>query len=1267
MRAANRRTLTLAALGGALMAALCSPLPAAAQTTFTVSSAADTGGSTCGSVCTLRQAINAANAAGGQDTIRFALAGSSEIDLGSELPAASDSAGLTIDGAGPTNVTVNAGGSVRVISVNQGAELTLADLTIENGTAGGDNGGAILNQAGTLAVRDATLSGNSAGASGGALYNNGGAVTVTGSTFSANSASSGAGGAILNTANGTLEVTNSTFVGNAAGSGGAILNAGGAGLTVSYSTLFQNRANQGGGGGILNDVSGGTATVRATILAGSPPGQGGSCSGTITDGGYDIDDGTTCGFSSATHSFSGANPSLDPQGLQSNGGPTQTVAVLPASPAVDSIPPGAVGCGTDVTTDQRGQHRPQGSRCDIGAFELAQTPGEIVVDTAADEQQADGLCTLREAINNANQNSQAGSPDCAAGVGDDTIVFELGGSPATITLNPQLGALPKATDPGGLTIDGGTASAVTVSGDNAVRVFEVDLGAELALANLTVANGNPTNTGFGGGGVLNLGGALAVTNSTFSGNTAAEAADGGAILNAGGGTLTVLGSTFSGNTAPGNSPTIGEVGGGAIDTAGDATVSDSTFSGNSSGGGGAIQNVLTLRVSGSTFSQNTSTASGGAIQNTSNLTVTNSTFVANQAPAGNGGGIDNVSSATVSYSTFSGNSAQNGGGVFSADTVLQGTILANTASGGNCGGGPIDGGYNIDDATTCGFSTANNSLSATNPLLDPLGLRDNGGPTQTIGLQPRSPAIDDIPESTLGCGTTTSTDQRGLIRPQGPRCDIGAFERAAALGSPPGEPPRAALPTGCSSSGSMVTCTFGLAGEHPFAVPAGVSTVHVVAVGGRGGTAWASLPGVGGFGAVVSGDLTDLKAGEVLYAEVAGNGANGVVDTTGSGGGGGGASDVRTVSCAGSCPGSAASLDSRLIVAAGGGGGGGTCANSTAGGNGGDAGRAGSPGGSASDGGCPGNPGGAGQPGTPTAGGSAGSAGTAAFPNPNGGPGSPGELGSGGAGGAGSPDGQAAGGSGGGGAGGSGSASGGGGGGGLYGGGGGGGGNLVAAGGGGGGSSLVPAGGSIATDTTGAPLVTISYTAPASCAGRAATIVGTAGVDTLAGTRGRDVIVGGRGNDRIRGRGDNDLICAGPGNDRVAGGRGNDRVLRGGGRDRLFGGPGNDRLSGGPGRDRLRGGRGDDRLSGGGGNDRLAGGPGRDRLRGGRGNDNHLGGPGRDRLLGGPGRDRLLGGPGRDRLIGGSGRDDQARVSGDSGRRGAEARMTRRVWTGWRI
>jgi uncharacterized delta-60 repeat protein len=90
------------------------------------------------------------------------------------------------------------------------------------------------------------------------------------------------------------------------------------------------------------------------------------------------------------------------------------------------------------------------------------------------------------------------------------------------------------------------------------------------------------------------------------------------------------------------------------------------------------------------------------------------------------------------------------------------------------------------------------------------------------------------------------------------------------------------------------------------------------------------------------------------------------------------------------------------------------------------------------------------------------------------------------------------------------------------------------------------------------------------CAGRRATIVGTAGRDTLRGTRRADVIVALGGNDRIRGLAGNDLICGGAGDDRLSGGPGRDRLRGERGRDRLLGGPGRDRLIGGPGRDHTR-------------------------------------------------------------------------------------------------
>lgn len=118
-------------------------------------------------------------------------------------------------------------------------------------------------------------------------------------------------------------------------------------------------------------------------------------------------------------------------------------------------------------------------------------------------------------------------------------------------------------------------------------------------------------------------------------------------------------------------------------------------------------------------------------------------------------------------STISHNRAPIGGGICCGSMELRNTIVAGQLGGGNCALVTIfDGGYNLDDGTSCGFSTANNSLSNTDPLLDPAGLKNNGGRTQTIALQRGSPAIDVIPAGVNGCGTTITSDQRGVSRPR---------------------------------------------------------------------------------------------------------------------------------------------------------------------------------------------------------------------------------------------------------------------------------------------------------------------------------------------------------------------------------------------------------------------------------------------------------------------------------------------------------------------
>ena len=332
----------------------------------------------------------------------------------------------------------------------------------------------------------------------------------------------------------------------------------------------------------------------------------------------------------------------------------------------------------------------------------------ITVNTAADERNPDGDCSLREAVRAANSNGAVDA--CAAGraTARDTILFSLGQG-ATITLKRPL---PPITDRSGLTILGGKTAKIIVSGDDKARVFAVRRGAKLDLRNITVAGGFADGNSLGdeiGGGVKNNGGTLKVFRSTFSGNNAVGI--GGGIANISGGTLLVKNSTFSANRA-------GEA-------------------------GGAILNDGKLNVTYSTFSGNDAELVGGGIQNAnaerSIVTLSN----------------------TVLATSANGN-------------------LNNVCSSGQCRGRIVDGGYNISDDASFRFSTQT-SKGNTNPRLDPNGLRYKGGPTRTIALQTTSPALNSIPRGTNGCGTITKSDQRGVKRPQGKRCDAGAFERIVPL------------------------------------------------------------------------------------------------------------------------------------------------------------------------------------------------------------------------------------------------------------------------------------------------------------------------------------------------------------------------------------------------------------------------------------------------------------------------------------------------------
>lgn len=755
----------LLVLPGATAGAL-GAFAAASSATITVTANADE--VAADGNCTLREAVAAANsdtavdacaAGSGADTI--VIPAGTYVLTGGQLTITAD---LAVRGAGPRATVIDAAGASRVLrtsassveifgvtvangrvafpddhggGISSNGTLTLRNVTVSGNTATG--GGGIESQFGTLTLENTTVSGNTA-LGGGGISVLGGTVYVRNSTLSGNSAVDG--GAVVTDFGGTLVIVNSTVSGNASGNG-AIRNYVGTTVSISSSTVTRD-AGRG--------VVGVAITLRNTIVANNGAGD---CQGAVSAG-HNVDSDNSCGLTAP-----GDRPAVDPMlgPLADNGGATETHALNDGSPAIDA---GGADCPPPAT-DQRGTFRPQGDRCDIGAFEFQ---GADVVTNTSDG----GPGSLRAAIEFANGNS-----------GPDTISFAIpstdpGCDGGVCTIRPVT-QLPPIGD-GGMTIDAGTQTTfsddanpagpeIEIDGGGAVRGFQVSGGAELALHGVAVADGFAVDSagGFWGGGIRNDGGTVTVTSSTFVANRASQ---GGAIFNDGG-AVVVTDSTFSGNRSTG-------------------------------GGGGAIFNASgTLTVTGSTFSQNSAAADAGGIYNNSGaLTVTNSTFSENSAPFLGGGILNTGSTATltVTNSTLSRNSsgtggggggiANNGGGTI----VLRNTVVAHSPSGGNCRGPISDGGGNLEyPGSACPGSDAD-------PLLDPAGLQDNGGPTETIALTSGSPAVD-----VAVAASCPPTDQRGVARPQGAGCDSGAYERDVAAVPPPA--PTVVLNTNDSGPGSL--------------------------------------------------------------------------------------------------------------------------------------------------------------------------------------------------------------------------------------------------------------------------------------------------------------------------------------------------------------------------------------------------------------------------------------------------------------------------------
>jgi predicted outer membrane repeat protein len=446
--------------------------------------------------------------------------------------------------------------------------------------------------------------------------------------------------------------------------------------------------------------------------------------------------------------------------------------------------------------------------------------------------------------------------------GGGTLTFNCGAAPHTIVFSAQKFVSADTQIQGG--------GLITLSGGNAISLFQVYSGKTFTINNLTLARGygqygavqnfgvmkvdgsqllNNTSTASGGaidnygelhltntlvannsatqfGGGLNLvGGDITISNTQFVTNTATSG--GGGIAVGSGVTLTVSSSLFSGNQA---TDTFAQ--GGGIRSAGTLVISDTLLTQNhSSRAGGVFVAGGSTKISRSTFSYNYGAYGGGIRQEGGDLNLTDVAFMRNGytrsgARVNTGGGAISwgAGNATLNKVTISNNWASYGGG-FDHDngttTLTNVTMSGNASVGGGAmdqSGGSIDltnvtiaenqapffaggisnrGGtitlkntllsnnfnpqsnqasncykpiatnsFSLSSDFTCGFGTGRDGVD---PLLNPLAY--NGGFTQTYLPMLHSPAID--AGTGVGC---PSTDQRGVTRPQGQACDVGAVE-----------------------------------------------------------------------------------------------------------------------------------------------------------------------------------------------------------------------------------------------------------------------------------------------------------------------------------------------------------------------------------------------------------------------------------------------------------------------------------------------------------
>ena len=694
---------------------------------------------------------------------------------------------LNISGGWNSAFTSQVGASVvDGANINNGvlanaATIVMEGFVIQNGSTG--NGGGIYVVNGNFTIKNSTLKNNHADGNGGGIFLDSGNLTAVNTTISSNNAGLSGGGIYASQNNGVIaSIQNSTIAYNIAQNGGGISRSKGAYTIVN--TIIANNIG----------------------IASNP-----DCNGTISTVNYSIIEN----MSGCTITTASNNLNVDPQIDGNLTGNMLTHMLLIGSPAINAGT--ASGC---PSTDQRGFARPQGSGCDIGSIEyigngtksiniLSGSNQESSINTAffstlvvlvldendspvsgvnvtftAPASGASGLFSVSSTntttVNTGANGVAATSTFTANGtIGSYTVTASASGYTSVVF---QLSNTP-VFDPNGRYVSPtGSDAEPTTCNSPVAPCLTIDKAIQSAVAGNTIYVAAGTYaTSSGAGVVINKGVALlGGWDTSFTAQIGRSIIDGqrarrGVLINVPccsmPGSLPVVIDHFKVQNGAQSGSFVG--GGIVIYSAGKVTISNGIISGNSSesSGGGISTQAEELTISNTTISENTSGQSGlsggggGAGINISYGKVTlNNSSVVNNNMLGffNGSGIYNAGELIVNNSTIVGNTGAVGvyqigygpGITFHNSIVSKNTPLDLSAALGE---------INISDHNLIGID----------PKISPSPI----GPLAFYFLLPNSPAID-----AGNPATCLLTDQRGVMRPQGAGCDIGAFEYMATPG-----------------------------------------------------------------------------------------------------------------------------------------------------------------------------------------------------------------------------------------------------------------------------------------------------------------------------------------------------------------------------------------------------------------------------------------------------------------------------------------------------